>query len=126
VFEMRAHMTHVEHRSDFSDQILADQEAMSRMQDEGGGSEASDANTSVSAAKGAQGHNRDSSPIIALYRDPASAEAALSQLRSMGIVNENIGAACSDSVILSFEEPAPNSAGHDADFEANQYRHPLH
>jgi hypothetical protein len=160
---MRAHMTHVEHKSDFSDQILADQEAMSRMQDEGGGSETSVANdaTIVPAEKQPQRLHGDSSAVIALFRDPASAEAALRQLRSMGIVNENIGVAFSDSVISSpannaatyratgkakdgseFEDPAlpdsfrapfhipvpatPNSAGYDADFEANQYRHPLH
>jgi hypothetical protein len=155
-------MTH-DSRNDFCEQILADQESMSRMQDEGGGSETSVANdaTIVPAEKQPQRLHDDSSPVIALFRDPASAEAALRQLRSMGIVNENIGVAFSDSVISSpannaatyratgkakdgseFEDTAlpdsfrapfhipvpatPNSAGYDADFEANQYRHPLH
>jgi hypothetical protein len=152
-------MTH-DSRSDFCEQILADQEAMSRMQDEGGGSQPRDV-TSPSIALAAPAFRVDSSPLIAMFREPASAKAALQKLRSLGIANENIGVACSDSVILSpannaatyratgevrdgseFEEPAlpdsfraslrtkvpatPNSAGYDADFEANQYRHPLH
>lgn len=39
VFEVWALMTRATSKSDFADQILADQEAMSRMQDEGGSSE---------------------------------------------------------------------------------------
>jgi hypothetical protein len=139
-------------RNDFCEQILADQEAMSRMQDEGGASQSQE----PSAAQ-----DWDSSPLIALFRDASSAEAALRELRASGILNENIGVGASDGVILSpandpstyraageacdgseFEEavlpdsfrppsvratPAtPNSAGYNADFEADQYHRPQH
>jgi hypothetical protein len=96
-------MTRPARKSDFADQILADQEAMSRMQDEGGSSETLEAlpprkklapETTAPAAQ-------DSSPIIALFRDPATAEAALKQLRAFGIENASIGVACSDAVVLS-------------------------
>jgi hypothetical protein len=94
-------MTPVTSRNDFSDQILADQEAMSRMQDEGGGSESAVAVRAAVPSTATSVPDGDSSPIIALFRDPASAEAALKQLRAYGIVNANIGVACSDAVILS-------------------------
>jgi hypothetical protein len=43
----------------------------------------------------------DNSPIIAVFRDHASADAALRELRGSGITGENIGVAYSDSTILS-------------------------
>jgi hypothetical protein len=96
-------MTRGTNRNDFSDQILADQEAMSRMQDEGGTSETVEVLHTVKepAPKTTVPADQDSSPIIALFRDPASAEAALKQLRAFGIENASIGVACSDAVILS-------------------------
>jgi hypothetical protein len=99
VSEMRSHMTH-DSRNDFCEQILADQEAMSRMQDEGGGSQPRDV-TSPSTAVAAPALRFDSSPLIAIFREPASANGALQQLRSLGIANENIGVAYSDAVISS-------------------------
>lgn len=103
VSEVWALMTKAISRSDFADQILADQEAMSRMQDEGGTSETVEVLPTMKkpAPKTTVPAHRDSSPIIALFRDPASAEAALKQLRAFGIENASIGVACSDAVILS-------------------------
>jgi hypothetical protein len=43
----------------------------------------------------------DTSPIIAVFRDHASAYAALRDLRSSGIAGESIGVAFSDSTVLS-------------------------
>lgn len=150
-------------KNDFADQILADQEAMSRMQDEGGSSQTAEVPAKrVEPVKDVLTRvDQDSSPIIALFRDTPSAEAALKELRAYGIVNASIGVACSDAVILSpandpntyratgkaprgyefadrvlpdsfralsrRETPAtPNSAGYDANFEADQYHHPRH
>lgn len=103
VSEVWALMNRVKSKNDFSDQILADQEAMSRMQDEGGGSETVEAPKTVveNEEKAMARADHDSSPLIALFRDPASAEAALKQLRAFGIENASIGVACSDAVILS-------------------------
>lgn len=103
VSEVWALMNRATSRNDFSDQILADQEAMSRMQDEGGGSETTEVPLTVNepAPKIMVPADQDSSPLIALFRDPASAEAALKQLRAFGIENASIGVACSDAVILS-------------------------
>jgi hypothetical protein len=113
VSEMRSHMT-LHSRGDFCEQILADQEAMSRMQDEGGGSQPRDV-TSPSIAVAAPALRFDSSPLIAMFREPASANGALQQLRSLGIANENIGVAYSDAVISS---PANDPATYRATGEA--------
>ena len=103
VSEVWALMTRATSKSDFADQILADQEAMSRMQDEGGSSETLEISPHVKklAPNTTVPAKQDSSPLIALFRDPASAEAALKQLRAFGIENASIGVACSDAVILS-------------------------
>jgi hypothetical protein len=148
-------------RTDFCDQILADQEAMSRMQDEGGSSQLHEVARASGTEERSSSHDVDSSPLIALFRDGDSAEVALKALRASGILNENIAVASSDEVILSpandpstyratgeapdgyeFEDPAlpdsfralsrretpatPNSAGYNADLEADQYHHPPH
>lgn len=94
-------MTRATSKSDFAHQILADQEAMSRMQDEGGGSETLEALPLRKKLEPKTTSAQDASPIIALFRDPASAEAALQQLRAFGIENASIGVACSDAVVLS-------------------------
>ena len=103
VSEVRSPMKQLTSTNDFADQILADQEAMSRMQDEGGGSQTAEVpDTPIEPEKRAlTAVDQDSSPIIALFRDPASAEAALKELRAYGIFNASIGVACSDNVILS-------------------------
>jgi hypothetical protein len=103
VSEVWALMTRVTSSNDFADQILADQEAMSRMQDEGGTSETVEVLPTIKkpVPKTTVPAQQDSSPIIALFRDPGSADAALKELRAFGIENESIGVAYSNEVILS-------------------------
>lgn len=139
----------------------SDREAMRDMENEGGTSALVSADVEdLPSPKGGR-EPSDRSPLIAVFANETSADTALAQLRGMGISNENIAVASSDSVIHSpandagtyratgegrngFEfkddplpdsfraaaplviQTSPNSVGYDEDFEASQYRHPLH
>jgi len=85
----------------------SDFEAMRDMENEGGTSALVSANEQDVLGSEVGRDPSPRSPLIAVFADQTSADAALAQLRGMGISNENIGVASSDSVIHS---PA-NDAG---------------
>jgi hypothetical protein len=84
------------------DRAQFDDDAKERMQDEGGPVAPASSRAKVVEMSG---HQVDSSPLIAVFRDHESAEQALQALREYGIHNEEIGVAFGDKVIQS---PANN------------------
>jgi hypothetical protein len=78
-----------------------DREAMRDMANEGGTSGlVSDDEQDLRGSEGGRDPSPQS-PLIAIFADQTSADNALARLRGMGIPNENIAVASSDSVIHS-------------------------
>lgn len=102
---MKNDSAHVEQEQNA--ETTLDREAMSTMEDEGGGTRRPEAKHEEEQPINEALQHRDRSPVIAMFRSATAANQALKALRGMGIANENIAVASSDAVVHS---PA-NDAG---------------